>query len=57
MEKAKEYLEKGLEVWRNSKDIQVKREAQINRPRVCFWALGVVCAKMAAQVTYGLGFG
>jgi hypothetical protein len=28
MEKAKEYLEKGLEAWRTSKDIQVKREAQ-----------------------------
>jgi hypothetical protein len=30
MEKAKEYLEKGLEVWRTSKDIQVKMEAQTN---------------------------
>jgi hypothetical protein len=57
MEKAKEYLEKGLEAWRTSKDIQVKREAQTNWPRVCFWAPGAVCAKMDAQVTYGLGFG
>jgi hypothetical protein len=24
---------------------------------VCFWAPGAVCAKMDAQVTYGLGFG
>jgi hypothetical protein len=30
MEKGKEYLEKGLEAWRTSKDIQVKREAQTN---------------------------
>jgi hypothetical protein len=30
MEKAKEYFEKGSEVWRTSKDIQVKREAQTN---------------------------
>jgi hypothetical protein len=30
MEKAKEYLEKRLEAWRTSKDIQVKREAQTN---------------------------
>jgi hypothetical protein len=30
MENAKEYLETGLEVWRISKDIQVKREAQTN---------------------------
>jgi hypothetical protein len=30
MEKAKEYLLKGLEVGRTSKDIQVKREAQTN---------------------------
>jgi hypothetical protein len=30
MEKAKEYLEKGLEVWRTSKDVQVKRETQTN---------------------------
>ena len=30
MEKAKEYLEKGLEARRTSKDIQVKREAHTN---------------------------
>jgi hypothetical protein len=30
MEKAKQYLEKGLEAWRTRKDIQVKREAQTN---------------------------
>jgi hypothetical protein len=30
MEKGKEYLEKGLEVWRTSKEVQVKREAQTN---------------------------
>jgi hypothetical protein len=30
MEKVKEYLEKGLEAWRTSKDVQVKREAQSN---------------------------
>jgi hypothetical protein len=30
MEKAKEYLENGLKVWRISKDVQVKREAQTN---------------------------
>jgi hypothetical protein len=30
MEKAKEYLEKGLEAWRTSKDKQVRREAQTN---------------------------
>jgi hypothetical protein len=30
MKKAKEYLEKGLEVWRTSKDVQVKWEAQTN---------------------------
>jgi hypothetical protein len=30
MEKAKEYLEKSLEAWRTSKDIQFKREAQTN---------------------------
>jgi hypothetical protein len=57
MEKAKEYLEKGLEAWRTTKDVQVKREAQTNSPQVCFWASGAVCAKIAAQVTYGLGFG
>jgi hypothetical protein len=48
MEKAKEYLEKGLEACRTNKDIQVKREAQTNRPWFCFWAPGAVCAKMAA---------
>jgi hypothetical protein len=30
MEKAKKYLEKGLEAWRISKDVQVKTEAQSN---------------------------
>jgi hypothetical protein len=30
MEKAKKYLEKGLEAWRTSKDVQVKRETQTN---------------------------
>jgi hypothetical protein len=30
MEKTKEYLEKGLEAWRTSKNVQVKMEAQIN---------------------------
>jgi hypothetical protein len=30
MEKANEYLEKGLEAWRMNKDIQVKRETQTN---------------------------
>jgi hypothetical protein len=30
MKKAKEYLEKGLEAWRTSNVVQVKREAQTN---------------------------
>jgi hypothetical protein len=30
MKKATEYLEKGLEAWRTSKDVQVKRVAQTN---------------------------
>jgi hypothetical protein len=57
MKMAKEYLEKGLEEWRTSKDVQVKREAQTNWPQVYFWAPGAVCTKMATQVTYALGFG
>jgi hypothetical protein len=30
MKKAKEYMEKGMEAWRTSKNVQVKREAQTN---------------------------
>ena len=57
MEKVKECLEMGLEACRTSLGDQVKREAQNKLASGLFRGPGAVCTKMAAQVTYGIGFG
>ena len=50
-------MEKGLEMARTSKGVQIQLEVQIKSTSSLSRSPGAVCAKTDALVAYGLGFG
>ena len=56
-ERTNKGIEKALEVWRTSEDVQIKMEAQTDSTSFHFRTPGTACTKMDAQVAYGVGFG
>ena len=49
-------MEKGLEMARTRKGVQIQLEVQIKSTSSLSWSPGAVCTKTDALVAYGLGF-